>query len=111
VKAMINVVSAPKGTGHYAKSEIVEIGGKTGTVQVVSLTDDDSEVRAKHRDHGWFIAFAPAEKPELAVAVIVEHGGSGSSSAAPIAKRIIEAYYKNAAGSEVEAAPKKGDLL
>ena len=83
-----------KGTAKQAQSNIVSIAGKTGTAQVVALKDDDdkTEVRKKHRDHAWFVAFAPVEEPKIAVAVIVEHMGHGGSAAAPLAKTIIEAY-------------------
>ena len=83
-----------KGTAKQAQSDIVSIAGKTGTAQVVALKDDDdkTEVRKKHRDHAWFVAFAPVEEPKIAVAVIVEHMGHGGSAAAPLAKTIIEAY-------------------
>ena len=52
----------------------------------------------KYRDHAWFIALAPAEAPEIAVAVIIEHGGHGGSSAAPIAKELIEAFLEQGTG-------------
>jgi len=83
-----------KGTAKQAQSNIVSIAGKTGTAQVVALKDDDdkTEVRKKHRDHAWFVAFAPVEEPKIAVAVIVEHMGHGGSAAAPLAKTMIEAY-------------------
>ena len=83
-----------KGTAKQAQSDIVSIAGKTGTAQVVALKDDDdkTEVRKKHRDHAWFVAFAPVEEPKIAVAVIVEHMGHGGSAAAPLAKTLIEAY-------------------
>ena len=83
-----------KGTAKQAQSDIVSIAGKTGTAQVVALKDDDdkTEVRKKHRDHAWFVAFAPIEEPKIAVAVIVEHMGHGGSAAAPLAKTLIEAY-------------------
>ena len=83
-----------KGTAKRAQSELVSIAGKTGTAQVIALKDDDdkTEVRKKHRDHAWFVAFAPIEKPKIAVAVIVEHMGHGGSAAAPLAKTLIEAH-------------------
>ncbi len=83
-----------KGTAKRAQSNIVSIAGKTGTAQVVALKDDSdkSEVAKKHRDHAWFVAFAPVEQPKIAVAVIVEHMGHGGSAAAPLAKTLIEAY-------------------
>jgi len=83
-----------KGTGKRAQSDIVSIAGKTGTAQVIAMKDDDdkTEVAKKHRDHAWFVAFAPVEQPQIAVAVIVEHMGHGGSAAAPLAKTLIEAY-------------------
>ena len=86
-----------KGTAKQAQSDIVSIAGKTGTAQVVALKDDHdkSEVTKKHRDHAWFVAFAPLEQPKIAVAVLVEHMGHGGSAAAPLAKTLIEAYFMN----------------
>jgi penicillin-binding protein 2 len=52
------------------------------------------QLSEKFRDHAWFVAFAPDEKPEIALAVLVEHGGHGGVAAAPIAKTAIEAYMK-----------------
>ena len=52
------------------------------------------EIPYKFRDHAWFIAFAPFKDPQIAVAVIIEHGGHGGTSAAPIAKKVIQAYFK-----------------
>ena len=93
IKAGLTAV-VTSGTAKRAQSDIVSIAGKTGTAQVVALKDDNdkSEVAKKHRDHAWFVAFAPIEKPKIAVAVIVEHMGHGGSAAAPLAKTIIEAY-------------------
>jgi penicillin-binding protein 2 len=72
------------------------IAGKTGTAQVFSLGRDekyDVKRLAKHlQDHALFIAFAPTDNPRIAVAVIAEHGGGGSATAAPIAKQILDAY-------------------
>jgi penicillin-binding protein 2 len=85
-----------KGTAKRAQSDIVSIAGKTGTAQVVAMKAGNdgkkTEVAKKHRDHAWFIAFAPVEQPKIAVAVIVEHMGHGGSAAAPLAKTLIEAY-------------------
>ncbi len=93
-KALLGVVADRNGTGRLAKSEIVAIGGKTGTTQVVTGAMNEGDVPLKYKDHAWFVAFAPGEDPQIAVAVFIEHGGHGSTSAAPIAKKIIEAYYK-----------------
>ena len=83
-----------QGTAKRAQSKLVDIAGKTGTAQVISMKEDDdkSEVAKKHRDHAWFVAFAPLENPKIAVAVVVEHMGHGGSAAAPLAKTLIEAY-------------------
>jgi len=83
-----------RGTAKLAQSSIVSIAGKTGTAQVIARKDDDdkTEIAKKHRDHAWFVAFAPVEQPKIAVAVIVEHMGHGGSAAAPLAKALIEAY-------------------
>lgn len=93
-KALLSVVTDAKGTGRAAASEIVSIGGKTGTTQVVGGVRKGEEIPDKYMDHAWFVGFAPENDPQIAVAVFVEHGGHGSSAAAPIAKRIIEGYFK-----------------
>jgi len=53
-----------------------------------------SKVSERLRDHAWFIAYAPAERPQIAVAVIVEHGGHGGAAAAPVARKVIEEFLK-----------------
>ena len=90
--AMVGVVNDPGGTGRGARLQDKTAAGKTGTAQVVSL-DSQSEKR-KHRDHAWFTSYAPAESPEIAVTVLIEHGGKGGAVAAPIAKKILEVYKK-----------------
>ena len=94
-----------KGTAKQAQSELVSIAGKTGTAQVIALKDDDdkTEVRKKHRDHAWFVAFAPIEEPKIAVAVIVEHMGHGGSAAAPLAKTLIEAHMNFEKAKDVDS--------
>ncbi len=95
-KALVDVVNGPGGTGRRARLRDVTVAGKTGTAQVVAQRDEDSredeEIPREHRDHAWFVAVAPSERPVIAVAVIVEHGGHGGSTAAPIAKDLIEGY-------------------
>lgn len=71
------------------------LAGKTGTAQVYSLKGakyNASAIHEKLRDHSWFIAFAPAEKPTIALAVIVENGGFGAAAAAPLARKAIDYY-------------------
>ncbi len=94
-----------KGTAKRAQSDIVSIAGKTGTAQVVALKDDNdkSEVSKKHRDHAWFVAYAPIEQPKIAVAVIVEHMGHGGSAAAPLAKTVIEAYMNTENPEDIDS--------
>jgi penicillin-binding protein 2 len=74
---------------------VVEIAGKTGTAQVAEMRGGfvkSDQLPYSIRDHAWFVAYAPAENPEIAVAVLVEHGGRGGSVAAPLAKMVIEKY-------------------
>jgi penicillin-binding protein 2 len=97
-KAMINVVHGLRGTAHYSIGRNIEytVAGKTGTAQVFEIAQDEEyeeeEIIERLRDHALFISYAPAENPRIAVAVIVENGGHGSSVAAPIARRIMDAY-------------------
>ncbi len=104
------VVELPGGTGSRAKVPGVRVAGKTGTVQVVSLDRvrglKEEQIPVRFRDHAWFGAFAPADAPEIAVAVFVEHGLHGSSAAAPIAQRILAKYFQTRRMSPLPAAPK-----
>ena len=97
-KALRDVVNGTKGTGKKSKLKNIIVSGKTGTVQVVRMKTKKGlkkeEVPYNHRDHAWFVGFAPYEKPEIAVAVLVEHGGHGGATAAPIAKKIIKKYFQ-----------------
>jgi penicillin-binding protein 2 len=93
--ALAGVVNEPGGTGWAAKSLLTNIGGKTGTAQVIATNKNSKSLPEKFRDHAWFIAFAPVEKPVIALAVFVEHGGHGGAAAAPIAKRAIEEYINS----------------
>lgn len=92
---LFGVVNESSGTGWASKSELVHIAGKTGTAQVVSMKSGVQYLAERFRDHAWFVAFAPVDKPEIAMAVLVEHGGHGGGVAAPIAKRAINAYIKS----------------
>ncbi|HIA15128.1 MAG TPA: penicillin-binding protein 2 [Nitrospirales bacterium] len=84
------------GTGRRAQSRGITISGKTGTAQVVSLDNVESEDDVPHalRDHAWFVAYAPSDDPKIAVSVIVEHMGHGGAIAAPIARAIIDEYFQ-----------------
>jgi penicillin-binding protein 2 len=95
VDAMVAVTTGGTAT-QAARGAAYSIAGKTGTAQVFSVGQtekyDEKEVAERLRDHALFVAFAPADAPKLAVAVLVENGGFGSSAAAPIARAIFDAY-------------------
>ncbi|MGB1580019.1 MAG: penicillin-binding protein 2, partial [Nevskiales bacterium] len=100
-KAMVDVTRAPHGTARSVGLGAAYItAGKTGTSQVIAMSQDQkyavkNKDKPKHeRDHALFIAFAPVEDPKIALAVLVEHGGSGGSVAAPIARKILDAYLE-----------------
>ncbi len=91
---MINVVHTPKGTAYKLSKNIAfKIAGKTGTAQVFTVKQkekyDAKKLSSKLLDHALFIAFAPAKSPKIAIAVIVENGGHGGTTAAPIAKKLL----------------------
>jgi len=94
-QALRDVVS--RGTGNKAKIAGIEVAGKTGTSQVVTLGKirlKAAQLPREQRDHAWFVAFAPFDEPEIATAVLVEHAdGGGGAIAAPLTKKIIEAYF------------------
>ena len=94
-KALRDVVHSPKGTGRKARLDFTEVAGKTGTAQVVRQEEYTGfeETPREERDHAWFACYAPVFAPEIAVVVLVEHGGHGGDAAAPIAKKIMEAYF------------------
>jgi penicillin-binding protein 2 len=97
IGGMVGVTNDPTGTARRSQAGApYRIAGKTGTAQVFSVGQHEqykeSEVEERLRDHALFIAFAPAEAPKLAVAVLVENGRSGSGTAAPIARAVFDAY-------------------
>lgn len=99
-RGLIDAVNKSTGTGWIARIPGVNVAGKTGTAQVVSLEEDDKgkPIESEHlhlRDHAWFIAFAPAEEPRIAVAVLIEHGGHGSKAAGPIVREMIKEYLRD----------------
>jgi penicillin-binding protein 2 len=93
--ALVGVVNEPGGTAHGAATPLAIVAGKTGTAQVIAQKVAGRKLSEETRDHAWFVAYAPAGHPKIAVAVVVEHGGHGGSAAAPIAKKVIEEYLKN----------------
>jgi len=103
---LVGAVNDRHGTGKEARLKGITVAGKTGTAQVVTMEKfkevSEEDVEYKHRDHAWFTSFAPAENPEIAVTVLVEHGGHGGSAAAPVAKKVLAKYFakKNEHGTE-----------
>jgi penicillin-binding protein 2 len=96
-RAMVDVVHGPTGTARRIGMDAsYKIAGKTGTAQVFGIAQDEEyeeDKLPKHLlDHALFVAYAPAEDPQIAIAVIVENGGSGSSAAAPVARKVLDAY-------------------
>ncbi len=97
VKRAMVAVTQPGGTAVAASlGASYHIAGKTGTAQVVGMKQgekyDASKIDERHRDHAWFIAFAPAEQPRIALVVLAENGGHGGGTAAPIARKVMDYY-------------------
>ena len=97
IDAMQAVVEHPRGTARRSGLNAeYSIAGKTGTAQVVAIAQgaryDESILSDFEKDHALFVAFAPVENPKIAVAVIIENGGSGSSAAAPVARKVMDYY-------------------
>ena len=115
--AMESVVNDIGGTAWRSRLKKVRFAGKTGTAQVIKRKSDEEEKRDKgeeipyqYRDHALFVSYAPVENPQIAVAVVVEHGGHGSSAAAPIAKAMYEAYFPDKTdGKDVAQQVTSGD--
>jgi len=93
--AMTAVVEEPGGTGHRQRIRGLPFAGKTGTAQVVRQAGGGFSHHANKllQDHAWFVAYAPADDPQIAMCVLVEHGMHGSTAAAPIARQLIELYF------------------
>ena len=103
IGAMVSVVHGARGTARaIGRDAGYLIAGKSGTAQVFTVAQDEEydedEVDERMRDHALFVAFAPAEEPRIAVAVIVENGGSGSGVAAPVARAVMDAWLQGEPG-------------
>lgn len=110
IDAMQAVVEHPRGTARRSGLDAqYSFAGKTGTAQVVAIAQgakyDESKLTEFQKDHALFISFAPIENPEIAVAVIVENGGSGSGVAAPVARKVMDFYLTGVDAN----APKEED--
>ena len=96
---LLGVVQEDRGTAHGIRHNSIMIAGKTGTAQVVGLAEGANRklsgaAKYKNRDHAWFIGYAPAQDPKIVVSVLVEHGGHGSSAAAPLARQVMLSYLE-----------------
>jgi len=97
-KALWGVVNEEGGTGRAARRRDADVAGKTGTAQLIGLPDDEKArkvkfISSRYRDHALFVCFAPVNNPEIAIAVIIENAGHGGSAAAPVARKILDAYF------------------
>jgi penicillin-binding protein 2 len=103
-EAMVDVNVSGTGRGAFAGVPY-RVAGKTGTAQVIGMKEgqkyDASKIAERFRDHSLFMAFAPADKPTIAIAVLVENGGFGSAAAAPITRQVLDYYLLG----KVPAAP------
>ena len=108
--AMVNVTEGKRGTAKRIRTPLYRIAGKTGTAQVFSVKQneeyDEEKIAKKFRDHALFVAYAPADAPQIAVAVIVENGGHGGSTAAPIARKLMDAYLLPKLGMSLNQSTK-----
>lgn len=108
-RGLWGAVNEKGGTGYALKRSQADVAGKTGTAQVIGLPQDAKARKAKrilaqHRDHALFACFAPHDRPEIAVAVIVENAGHGGSVAAPVARKVIDAYFAGKQPAVAQAA-------
>jgi penicillin-binding protein 2 len=108
---MLGAVYGPGGTAYAVGiGSKYKIAGKTGTAQVIAIKQNEKyhakDVAERNRDHAWFIAYAPAEDPKIAISVLVENGGFGATAAAPIARKVLDAYLLEG-DVPVAAEPKK----
>lgn len=116
--ALQGVVNEPGGTAHSAKLADIKVAGKTGTSQVVKMRADrrvkGQDLPYRFRDHAWFVSFAPADEPKIALVVFIENSGfSGGHAAAPVAGKILKSFFDlekqrkegTQASAEVETKP------
>ncbi|MDY0376424.1 MAG: penicillin-binding protein 2 [Desulfobacterium sp.] len=108
-KGLRNVVQGNRGTARSIRIKGVEIAGKTGTAQVFSMKKKDRErdepLDYNLRDHAWFICYAPADNPVIAISVIIEHGEHASTVAAPVARNLVRAYLEQKGLIQAETYP------
>ncbi|MBP7342017.1 MAG: penicillin-binding protein 2 [Syntrophaceae bacterium] len=108
-RALWGVVNEPGGTGAAARLPGADVCGKTGTSQVIGLPQNEQARRAMkiaafHKDHALFVCYAPLKNPEIAVAVVAENAGGGGAVAAPIARKILDAYFEGKKKEKINPA-------
>ncbi len=112
-KGMVEVVQGKRGTARKVRIEGISIGGKTGTAQVVRLAQykhlKEEDIPYKYRDHAWFTCYAPADDPEIAVTVLVEHGLHGGSGAGPVARAVLVKYFEERLAQAAAEAEQKNE--
>ncbi len=91
------VVNSEIGTGYAYRLPNLSVAGKTGSAQVISKRVSANAVEYKYRDHAWFAGFAPIDNPKIAIAVFLEHGGSGSANAGPVIMEALDGYFREIA--------------
>jgi penicillin-binding protein 2 len=103
IEALIGVVHDPSGTAFESSLKNIKVGGKTGTAQTPNKygKNSDRKMWFFNLDHAWFVAFAPAENPEIVVTVLIEHGGGASKTAVPVGMKIIQTYFERTKGIEI----------
>lgn len=107
-RGMESVVHGARGTARkVGQNAAYRIAGKSGTAQVVAIKQGErynrNKLNERHRDHALFVAYAPADRPEIAVSVMIENGESGSGVAGPVAKQVMDAWLLDAKGQLKEA--------
>jgi len=98
----------PNGTGGNARLPGIVVGGKTGTAQIVQIKGKmvkSDDLQYEIRDHAWFAAIAPVNDPEIVVVALVQHGGSGGRTAAPVVRAVLQEFFRIEAAS-ASAPPK-----
>jgi penicillin-binding protein 2 len=95
---MVGVTAEPRGSARGSwQGTAYSVAGKTGTAQVINIAQGEryreEDIDERLRDHGLFVAYAPADAPRIALGVVIENGGGGSRAAAPVARKILDAYF------------------
>jgi penicillin-binding protein 2 len=96
-RALTGVVNEREGTAYKERLADVDMAGKTGTAQVSHVTPrgvDPDKVWYFNRDHAWFAGYAPSGAPEIAIVVLIEHGGGGGKNAVPVGMRVVEQWQQ-----------------